>query len=80
MHRNVTRTIAALGFAGAIAVGLTATPAAAQGIYFGGPGVSVGIGDGGWYGHRRYYRDYGYYDHRPYRWGRHYGYRYRDDW
>ena len=41
--RTIASTLVALGFAGAIAGG-TATPAAAQGIYFEGPGVEFGIG------------------------------------
>ena len=82
MHSTVTRTLVALGFVGAMAVG-TAAPTLAQGIYFNGPGVSVGIGDRGYYGHRRHYRSdryYSYYDRddRPY-W-RHRGYRTYDRW
>jgi len=81
MHRIVTRTIAALGVAGAIALGLSA-PASAQGIYLNGPGVSVGIGNPGWYGHRHYrhygYYDRGYYDRGPY-WGHRRAYRYYED-
>jgi len=58
---TLTRTLIALGFAGALAVG-TAAPTLAQGLYFSGPGVSVGIGDG-WHGYRhRHFRHYGYYD------------------
>jgi len=76
---TVTRTLIALGFVGALAVG-TAAPTLAQGIYFNGPGVSVGVGDG-WHGyrHRPYYRDYGYYDDGPY-WHRRHAYRYYDRW
>jgi len=76
---TLTRTLIALGFAGALAVG-TAAPTLAQGVYFSGPGVSVGIGDG-WHGyrHRHVYRDYGYYDDGPYWRGRH-AYRYYDRW
>ena len=55
--RLATKTMIALGFVGAIAGGVS-SPVAAQGIYFGGPGVSVGIGTP--YYHHRYYRHYGY--------------------
>ena len=80
MHRNVTRTLIALGFAGALAVG-TAAPTLAQGIYFDAPGVHVGVGKRhyrSYYDDGPYYRSYGYYDARPY-W-RHRGYRYHDRW
>jgi hypothetical protein len=78
--RTLTKTLAALGFVGALAVG-TAAPTLAQGVYFSGPGVSVGVGDG-WrgYGYRhRDYRHYGYYDDGPY-WHRRHAYRYYDRW
>jgi hypothetical protein len=56
--RMMAKTMAALGFVGAMAVG---APSAglAQGIYFGGPGIGVEIG-GPYYRDRYYYRHYGY--------------------
>jgi len=78
--RTLTKILAATGVVGALTVG-TAAPTLAQGFYFSGPGVSVGVGDG-WHGYRhRYYRHYGYYDRYddgPY-YGRH-AYRYYDRW
>jgi hypothetical protein len=78
--RMLTKTVAALGFVSALAVG-TPTASMAQGIYFGGPGVSVGIG-APYYGYR-YHRYYG----GPYRsWAyerpyyRHYRHRYWNRW
>jgi hypothetical protein len=80
MHFDLKRTLMSLGLVGATAIGIGSlpTPSSAQGIYFDGPGVSVGVGDRGWRHHRRFYRDYGYYDDRPY-WGRRH-YRYYDRW
>jgi hypothetical protein len=58
MRRNLPRTLAALAFVSAMAIG-TAAPAMAQ-VYFEGPGVEIGVGP------RWHHRDY-YYDHaRPY--------------
>ena len=77
---TMTRTIAALGFIGAMAVG-TSSPSAAQGVYFQGPGFGVGIGNP-YHGPRyRYYDSYGptYYD-RPYRYERRYYRSHRWDW
>jgi hypothetical protein len=76
----LTKSMVALGFAGALTM---SAPSAtmAQGIYFEGPGVGIGIG-------RPYYREryYRYYDYdRPYRYydrsysdDRRYYRRYRD--
>jgi len=83
--RTIASTLVALGFAGAIAGG-TATPAAAQGIYFEGPGVEFGIGRPAY--RERYYR---YHDHdyytgpraysgRTYYGPRSYSYRRDRDW
>jgi len=58
----ITKTMIALGFVGTLAAAGTTTPAAAQGFYFSGPGVSVGVGRP--YYRDRYYRSYGYV--RPY--------------
>jgi hypothetical protein len=58
--RTIASTLVALGFAGAIAGG-TATPAAAQGIYFQGPGVEFGVGAPTY--RDRYYRSYRDYDY-----------------
>ena len=59
MRRNLPRTLAALAFVSAMAIGTTA-PTMAQGVYFEGPGVEIGVGP------RWHHRDY-YYDHaRPY--------------
>jgi hypothetical protein len=60
--RIITTSIAALGLAGVM---ITGTPSAtlAQGVYFEGPGVEVGIGRP-YYGDR-YHRSYNNYD-RPY--------------
>ena len=66
MRRYVPRTLAALAFVSAMAIG-TAAPTMAQGVYFQGPGVEFGAGP-------RWHRDY-YYDHGPrYRhdWRHHY--------
>jgi hypothetical protein len=81
--RMLTKTMAALGFVGALAVG-TPTASNAQGIYFEGPGVGFGIGAP--YRYHRYrhydgpyayyggpYRSWGY--ERPYR-----SYRYYNRW
>ena len=84
---TMTRTIAALGFIGAVAVG-TSSPSAAQGVYFQGPGFGVGIGNP-YYGPRyRSYDSYGpsyssgpsYYYDRPYRSERRYYRSHRWDW
>ena len=53
--RMMAKTMVALGFVGAMAVG-TASPTLAQGVYFSGPGVEFGIGRP-YYGDR-YYRSY----------------------
>lgn len=77
---TMTKTIAALGVVGAIAVGAS-TPTLAQGVYFQGPGFSVGVGEPR-YGHRyRHYDNYGptYYYDRPYRSERRYYRSYRWD-
>jgi hypothetical protein len=58
MRMMMTKTMIALGLLGAMAIG-TASPSAAQGVYFEGPGVGIGIGVP--YRDRYYYR----YD-RPY--------------
>jgi hypothetical protein len=72
----LTKTVAALGFVGALAVG-TPTASMAQGIYFSGPGVSVGIGGPGYYGYNRYYGGpYRSYAYRPYYGHRYYRHRY----
>jgi hypothetical protein len=84
--RMITTAIAALGFAGAMAIG---TPSAtlAQGLYFQGPGVEFGIGRPAY--RERYYRYYDYDRPSAYSYGRsYYGrpyveqrrYRYRYDW
>jgi hypothetical protein len=54
--RLITKTAVALGFVGAMSLG-AASPAPAQGFYFSGPGVSIGVG-GPW--RHRYYRNYAY--------------------
>lgn len=59
MTRNVSKTLLALGFVGAMTVG-TATPSLAQGVYFEGPGVEVGVGRP-WYRHHYYDGPYAYY-------------------
>jgi hypothetical protein len=41
--RTLARTAVALGFVSAMAIGTT-VPVMAQGIYFGAPGVHIGIG------------------------------------
>jgi hypothetical protein len=56
-----------IGLAAAAAMA-AATPASAQGFYFGAPGVSVGVGAG------PYYRDRDYYDGPRYRTYRYRGY------
>ena len=66
MRRYVPRTLAALAFVSAMAIG-TAAPTMAQGVYFQGPGVEFGVGP-------RWHRDY-YYDHAPryrHEWRHHY--------
>jgi len=76
--RMLTKTLAALGFVGALAVG-TPTVSNAQGVYFEGPGVGFSVGApyryhryyGGpyyrsWAYERPYYRHYRHY--RYYRW------------
>ena len=73
MTRNVAKTLFALGFVGAIAVG-TATPTLAQGVYFDGPGVHVGVGHP-WYRHH-YYGPYAYYGPHHRDWRYHEWYRY----
>ena len=66
--RILVTTAAALGVAGAIAVG-TPAPTQAQGVYLEGPGVSFGIGEPYRYRNHRYYDGpYAYY-----RGPRHYG-------
>ena len=50
--RMMAKTMVALGFVGAMAVG-TASPTLAQGVYFSGPGVEFGIGRP-YYGDRAY--------------------------
>jgi len=70
----------ALGFVGATAIG-AASPSAAQGIYFEGPGVGIGIGRP-YYSERyyRYDRPYAYHYSRP-GWYDRRDYRYRHwDW
>ncbi len=72
--RMMAKTMVALGFVGAMAVG-TASPTLAQGVYFSGPGVEFGIGRP-YYGDRNYRsydgpyaysgRSYNYYSDRPY--------------
>jgi len=78
--RMIAKTMIALGFVGTLAAAETVTPAAAQGIYFSGPGVSVGVGRP--YYRDRYYRGYRSYGYdRPYYDGPRYRYRhYRRDW
>jgi hypothetical protein len=78
---TMTRTIAALGFIGAVAVG-TSSPSLAQGVYFQGPGIEVGVGNP-WYGPRYRHYDYSgptYYYDRPYRYERRYYRSHRWDW
>ena len=74
--RTLTRTAAALGLIGAVAIGTT-VPVIAQGVYLNAPGVHIGVG-------HPYHRHYGYYDHPYYRdhpyhrhYYEHYGYGYR---
>src|SRR5262245_53258091 len=81
--RIFAMTAAALGVAGAIAVG-TPAPAQAQGVYLEGPGVSFGIGEPYRYRHYRYddrpyayYRGPRYYD-RNWSYDRRHYRRYRD--
>ena len=60
MRGLLVGAIAAVAIAGA-------TPASAQGFYFGGPGVSIGVGGGPYYGYDRGYGyGHGYYDGRGY--------------
>jgi len=54
--RMLATTAAALGIAGAVAVG-TPSPSLAQGFYVEGPGVSFGIGNP-WHHRYRYHRYY----------------------
>jgi hypothetical protein len=81
--RMITRSMVALGLLGTIAGGTT-TPVLAQGVYFEGPGVGIGIGrpayreryyrgyhdyDGAYaYSGRRYHRAPEVYERRSYRW------------
>jgi hypothetical protein len=58
--RTIATALVACGFAGAIAAGTT-VPAAAQGIYFEGPGVEFGIGRPAY--RERYYRGHNDYDY-----------------
>ena len=51
--RSLVRTAVALGFVGAMAIGTT-VPVMAQGVYFNGPGVHIGIG----HPHHRHYYNY----------------------
>jgi hypothetical protein len=67
MRRYVPRTLAALAFVSAMAIG-TAAPSMAQGVYFQGPGVEIGVGPRY---HRDYYYDYGRPYHRYWRHGYH---------
>ena len=62
MRRNLPRALAALAFVSAMAIG-TAAPTIAQGVYFEGPGVEIGVGP--W--HHRHYYDYGRPYHRDWR-------------
>jgi hypothetical protein len=57
--RMITRSMVALGLLGTIAGGTT-TPVLAQGVYFEGPGVGIGIGRPAY--RERYYRGYHDYD------------------
>ena len=62
----LTKSMVALGFAGAIAMSAPSARTLAQGIYLEGPGFGIGVG-------RPYYREryYRYYDYdRPYRYRR----------
>ncbi len=63
--RMLTKTMAALGFVGALVAG-TPTPSMAQGFYFEGPGVAFGIGAPR-YRHYRYYDEPYVYYGGPYR-------------
>jgi hypothetical protein len=84
--QTITKIMFALGFVGAMAIGLVATPspANAQGLYFSGPGVEVDVG-GPQYRHRYYddtyyrprYHRHRYYDDYAYDRG-YYGRSYRD--
>jgi hypothetical protein len=80
--RMIAKTMIALGFVGTLAAASTTTPAAAQGVYFSGPGVSFGVGRP--YYRDRYYRAYPSYGYvRPYAYdGPRYRYRhhYRRGW
>ena len=55
MRTLVPKTLAALAFVSAMAVG-TAAPSMAQGVYIEGPGIEFGVGPR-WH-HRHYYRPY----------------------
>ena len=68
MRRNLAKTLAALAFVSAVAIG-TAAPDMAQ-VYFEGPGVEIGVGPP-W--HHHYYG-------RPYYHHHYYRYRHYDDW
>jgi hypothetical protein len=77
--RTIASTLVALGFAGAIAGGM-ATPAAAQGVYFEGPGVEFGAGAPSYREHYyRRYHDYDYAGPRVYFGPRYHGHYYRRD-
>ena len=62
MTMNMSKSLLALGFAGAMAIG-TAAPSMAQGVYFEGPGFGVQVGRP-YYRHHYYYGPYAY--ERPY--------------
>jgi hypothetical protein len=64
--RTITKTVLALGFVGAMAVGAAGSGMAQ--VYYSGPGVQVYVDPG--YGHR--YKRHRYYRHHNYR--SHYGY------
>jgi hypothetical protein len=57
MTRNLPKILGAVAVVSTMAIG-TAAPSMAQGVYFGGPGVEIGVGP------RWHHRDY-YYDHGP---------------
>lgn len=70
----ITKSIAALGIVGAVAMTVPA-PAQAQGVYIEGPGFGVGVGRPVYrdYRYRDYYGPYVYTYERPYR-------HYRSEW
>ena len=73
--RVITTSIAALGFVGAMA--LSAPSASAQGFYFEGPGVGIGVGRpyyGDRYYSQPYYGDRYYRSYSPYGYGGSYSY------